>query len=734
MSRKSRSCKSDFDYKVYDKTGVKIPISRNSANMALEEKKLLELQIFDDVMNIYDNNNLEELETVDDLTELLEEISLLNKQYRHVHVELKYLMDKDYEAAYTEHAARLEGMKKFISSLKQKIKTLKSSEQDSVKNNLIASLTTEEAIFSERLEKELEKFQMDNAVVIRQNCSKFEHFLEEYYRLFSKSKIALGGDFEKTFGTTFDDMIARIRQKLEDGEKNAAKLESEIDEAAKKAKAEHDQEVQDQFLAEQKFQAAALLTEIQNRCETLTKKCESSGLSNLTDFQIFELGKNVASIDTEMREIFGKVTAFSKFASVCGDEMVKMLKEPEALQAKALKARNRYIQELFSISSARDITEEKLKNLSGLTIELEKFQGYDSKIDIYTFKSEFEKLIQPKIQKRYWIDTLKKNYLSGPAFILVEKIEDITEVWKKLTEAYGNVRLLLQTKMNSLDKLGNLGLVEGDEKLANALARIINVMTELSTLAQKHGLEYKLYVGGGLEKVYKLIGDQRERKFLTKNVETMSSKTTGSEVLVEKTTWENLKAFLQKELNVREALTLNQKSKDCLGVKTEKKPPDKKKFGGGANAYVASGNSYPCHICGKTDHALSTDRSGKKYVDYFSCPIFASMSCKNRQQELQKKGFCFQCLTPGVKHKDPHRCYNKYACTRRVAEGGSVSHVGGHDQTMCVSTQIYSSLRKYRVNGLGRGRFSAMSLHLPGGRTCELNRKRQSDVRYLTSY
>ena len=104
----------------------------------------------------------------------------------------------------------------------------------------------------------------------------------------------------------------------------------------KKAKAEHDEQVQNQFLAEQKFQASALLTEIQNRCETLTKKCESSGLSNLTDFQIFELGKNMGSIDTEMREIFGKVTAFSKFASVCGDEMEKMLMEPEALQVKAL--------------------------------------------------------------------------------------------------------------------------------------------------------------------------------------------------------------------------------------------------------------------------------------------------------------------------------------------------------------------------------------------------------------
>ena len=69
-----------------------------------------------------------------------------------------------------------------------------------------------------------------------------------------------------------------------------------------------------------------------------------------------------------------------------------------------------------------------------------------------------------------------------------------------MTDAYGNVKLLLQAKMNNLDKLGNLSSVEGDEKLANALAKIINVMTKLSTLAIKYNLEYKLYVSGGLEK------------------------------------------------------------------------------------------------------------------------------------------------------------------------------------------------------------------------------------------
>ena len=53
----------------------------------------------------------------------------------------------------------------------------------------------------------------------------------------------------------------------------------------------------------------------------------------------------------------------------------------------------------------------------------------------------------------------------------------------------------------------------------------------------------------------------------------------------------------------------------------------------------------------------------EKYVDYFSCPIFASMSCEKRRQELQKKGLCFQCLKPGQKHRDSHNCTKKYSCT-----------------------------------------------------------------------
>ena len=48
--------------------------------------------------------------------------------------------------------------------------------------------------------------------------------------------------------------------------------------------------------------------------------------------------------------------------------------------------------------ATRDLSEEKLKNASLLGINLPKFKGYESSMDFYTFKSEFEKLILPRVQ------------------------------------------------------------------------------------------------------------------------------------------------------------------------------------------------------------------------------------------------------------------------------------------------------------------------------------------------
>ena len=83
-----------------------------------------------------------------------------------------------------------------------------------------------------------------------------------------------------------------------------------------------------------------------------------------------------------------------------------MLTETQSQQTKAFKAKNSFAMRLHVIFTDSDISEEKLRNASGVS-ELASFKGYDSKLVIYSFKTEFEKLIQPTIQKRHWVDILK---------------------------------------------------------------------------------------------------------------------------------------------------------------------------------------------------------------------------------------------------------------------------------------------------------------------------------------
>ena len=179
--------------------------------------------------------------------------------------------------------------------------------------------------------------------------------------------------------------------------------------------------------------------------------------------------------------------------------------------------REQFFAKLEDVVIQRDITADKMKSASEVTIQLPKFCGYDSKLDVFTFKSEFKKHVEPKYQRKYYADCLKRNYLSGPALVLVEKEDDYEKIWERLISSYGNTRLLLQNKLSTLEKF-SLSNVKGDQKVCVTLASLINTMKDLSTLATEHNLEGQLYEGGGPEKVLFLIGEGRHRKFRSQNL------------------------------------------------------------------------------------------------------------------------------------------------------------------------------------------------------------------------
>ena len=75
--------------------------------------------------------------------------------------------------------------------------------------------------------------------------------------------------------------------------------------------------------------------------------------------------------------------------------------------------------------SKKELSKEELFRRSSPNIKLQKFKGYESLVDIYTFKKEFEKVYIKSSPKRLLADVLKNNFLEDLALSLVNEVECI---------------------------------------------------------------------------------------------------------------------------------------------------------------------------------------------------------------------------------------------------------------------------------------------------------------------
>ena len=428
--------------------------------------------------------------------------------------------------------------------------------------------------------------------------------------------------------------------------------------------------------------ATNLHFEIEIRYETFRKKC-SVKVDNLDDYEVLELKKHQEDFHLELRELIDKVSSFEKFVLPLGDLANEMRAGVTKMRDECTKFLNTILDDIVKVISARDISEKKMQNAIGLEIKLPKFKGYSSEIDIYTFRAEFKKLVEPFVQKRFWGDYLKKNCLEGVAFNLVAKVEDIDQIWKKLSDSFGSTRLMLQNKLGSLKKF-NLDKLKDDEKIACTITSLLNVMADVEKLAEEYDLEGELYHGGGVHQILDLMGARRERRFI---------KFIAQKELKNPDKWKKLMEFLEDERKEREAYILNEKVKkfnfDLADREKEKKPreTDKKGYLGKKDQKSESLNyendpSYEkcvCYICGKDeDHVLSWDSNRKPYIDYVACKAFVEKSPHERNKIIFKKRMCTKCLKPGVKWNSEHQCDNQYICNQNYVHMGNERKCAKH--------------------------------------------------------
>ena len=437
-----------------------------------------------------------------------------------------------------------------------------------------------------------------------------------------------------------------------DEEERRATQEREKDLADIKAQLEKE-------LKEKEILAAnSLISEIKLIQKSL-KDLYQRDLSELSDEEILEVKKTISSIDQRRFKLIEKCTRLSSIIPNDFADRKNVIDHHSGIPQSISDSHDEYVQRVAKECSSRNVSDANLRDSCSLNIELKKFSGYNSALDIYSFKSEFEKLYSKRIRSVILPEFLKNNFLEGTALSLVKTIPEIEKIWARLKEAYGDTRVLLSSKLNEVKKFGEIWNIRSKEKKIAALSSLIFIMIELKELAEKHSIENNLYYGGAISSIYSIIGFKDRDKFIEEYVESSLS---------EKDRWEKLIDFLKLKLKICEELLAiekpadsNQRSEDKKGDSSDK--PNKPKSGGTYSNKTA--DSKPCILCGELGHQATTDYRGRSIVQYFSCKKFAEASPDERFKLLRDKALCFQCIAPGApvdtkKHKT--NCFSKFCC------------------------------------------------------------------------
>ena len=354
--------------------------------------------------------------------------------------------------------------------------------------------------------------------------------------------------------------------------------------------------------------------------------------------------------------------------------------------------KSQYVLNLEQESKNREIEKQKNFNKSVLNINLGKFKGYNSKIDIYTFQDQFEKLYIKGTPKSMLPDVLINKHLEGSAQLLVKSNNDIDDIWIRLKEVFGDIKTLLSNKLAELNNIDQLSRQREPVKIVDALSKLIHLMKDLLQLSKRHSIENKLYYGGGINKVYQLMGENRLNRWLT----IAKVQDEGEEQ------WLEVVEFLEKELKVnqqkvniystssRENSDSPSGSRDSSQSRSNSNrnndsyhagdPPrrnsrdqrdtrDQNNRDQGRdqdNRDRSAANNGLCSFCGEPGHVQTSGPGGVMLIQYFACKKFVDLSPADRFQSLRTKGFCIQCLFPGAdcneeKHAEG-RCQRDFVC------------------------------------------------------------------------
>ena len=656
MSRWSLRSKERIDYKVYSRSGCKV--LKFTPEQLVPEPFAEMAQLVDDELKLvgkikrfFTVNALALLIDESDIREAIGEIRALNDEYIDIHCRLKSDLKADYSTTYPDYDERLIEITDYITSAVQEIKDRRELKVKADITKTKDRLISEEKFFRSRIAQEIDSFDDINSQfveILDQQVGAAQDLVSGYTDIMVRVE-EVGEEFRMEYEVIFQKVMLKLDGFIKCARIKIDKIKTEKIETDEQHGIMLKAEKYDSELKEKISYCKNMYGNICLRISNLKLKCVN--VSNLSDTEVLDAKKELHFVDSEFNDILDRSTklcnASSSDIKETNDLVVIVSEKTKDLQESIRCFKDDISREI----AERDLSHEKVKNASSMGINLPKFSGYDSALDFYTFKSDFYRLVAPRIQAPLLHHHLKINYLRGQAFELVKEIEDLDEIWDRLKSSFGDVVTLVSKKLGTIERDTPLCKVKGDPNIVKSLLKLRNCMIDLKSLATKHGVEQHLFHTSNVAKIFGLLGRKRQTE-LTKKFVTCDHS--------EKDKWDEIISYLDNELKVTEQLLLLEKPEPKLDEPKISKTAGNKNSCN--NTYVSQSNVGNCVLCGKSGHRPTITSKGKSVVNYFSCHDFATSDCKKRMEMLRKKHLCFQCLSPGVKANHSGACFNKYRC------------------------------------------------------------------------
>ena len=352
--------------------------------------------------------------------------------------------------------------------------------------------------------------------------------------------------------------------------------------------------------------------------------------NEIEDEHLLQMKNKIKENNNKMDRLSSRIKNLLSLKQAWDLEQEEAIRNIYAVYQRLITRKNEYCTFIKEECSRKELSKEESFKTSNLKIKLQKLRGYEFSADIYTFRSEFEKVNSRSTPRRILPDVLKNNFLEDPALSLVKSLDNINEIWKRSVTRYGDPKMMLHKKMSTLTNFAPLWKTSNSEKTLDALIKIINLIKDLTNLAEKHNFKEKLYNGDGLERIQSLLEGSRLIRWLKKSSE---------DELEGEEQWSELIEFLEKEARVHHQRSLIQRT-------NFKAPPSKKedqldnKKGYRCSSHLADRKTQKtCSFCGESDYVATNGPNQTKIIQYFSCRAFVEMTPKYRFAELQKKEF-----------------------------------------------------------------------------------------------